>query len=287
MMRTHLVALAMLGSGCATPSGGLEVMTYGEAFIEQQIPAAREGSPGFVDEYHVVFERFLYVLSEVTIANGTSSARTSDARVFDLHRAGPHVAARFEGVAPGRWDRVGAVIAPAEGPVAGNARPEDVRLMAERGYSVYVEGYAQDGRGRVRFAWGFDGATRYEGCAAEDGAPGVLMLAEGPGGFELTLHGDHLFYDDLQSETSVLRFAAFAEGDADGDGEVTLEELERVELSTLPKGQYGVGEYASVTNLRGYLSTLSRLLLHFEREGSCDVRMEARAAPTQGALSVR
>jgi len=86
---------------------------------------------------------------------------------------------------------------------------------------------------------------------------------------EFTVHGDHLFYDDLQSSDPSLRFDAMARADADKDGEVTLEDLAKVDLTTLPAVQYGTGSSGSVKNLRQFVEALSRTLIHYQGEGHC------------------
>ncbi len=89
---------------------------------------------------------------------------------------------------------------------------------------------------------------------------------------ELTVHGDHLFYDDLQSEAGGPRFQALADADADNDGAVTLTELDRVPLYTVPseKGLYGTGALGNVNTLGQYVRTLARTIGHYRGEGSCN-----------------
>ena len=99
----------------------------------------------------------------------------------------------------------------------------------------------------------------------------MVVPSGGTATMELTVHGDHLFYDDLQSDEAVLRFTAFAEADGRGDGDriVTLEELAAVDLTTLPAEQYGTGGAASIVTLRDFVAALTRALIHFQGEGDC------------------
>src|SRR5690606_14184262 len=114
------------------------------------------------------------------------------------------------------------------------------------GYSVYVEGSFSKAGVTKSFRWGFATNTAYDDCSAELSgkvADGVVVPEGGVDAVELTIHGDHFFYDDLQSPDAALRADHLADADADGDGEITLEELAQVELAAIPaeKGPFGVG----------------------------------------------
>jgi hypothetical protein len=90
---------------------------------------------------------------------------------------------------------------------------------------------------------------------------------------QLTIHGDHLFFDDLQSPEAKMRFDAMAAADnlgiAGADGQVTLEELAAVDLTELPPDQYGTGGVGNVRNLRDFVTALVRTVGHFRGEGEC------------------
>ena len=95
---------------------------------------------------------------------------------------------------------------------------------------MLVEGEASRAGVTKRFAWAFSTSTRYTDCKAEvDGREvvGVNVTGGGEDRAEITIHGDHLFYDDLEATTAAVRFDALAQADADGDGVVTLDELAR------------------------------------------------------------
>ena len=100
----------------------------------------------------------------------------------------------------------------------------------------------------------------------------MLVTNGGAQNVELTVHGDHVFYDDLQSEEAVPRFQALADADANSDGLITLEELDQVPLYTIPveKGTYGTGALGNVNTLGDYERTLSRTIGHYRGEGSCN-----------------
>ena len=264
----------LAGTACGDGDGGtgtLKVTTYGEDFIEQQIPAASGGGEGIVDGYTVTYSKFLVCLDGLTVADrdGNVGARLTEQRVFDLHPAGPHSVTTFDDLDARRWDSVGVRVAPASGATAGNATTADVKLMNNGGHSVYVEGQSVKGSDTLSFQWGFATTTRYEDCQEKSTGSGIVIPSGGAATIEFTIHGDHLLYDDLQSADPSLRFEAIANADADSDGEVTLQELSQVDLTTLPPSQYGTGGAGSVKTLADFVTALTRTLVHYQGEGHC------------------
>lgn len=267
----HIIPLVFTLGACGGEEGRLTLTTYGEEFIEQGIPAqAGADDEGLVDGYTVTFERFLVVFAEVRIADrdGRVAADSPEARVFDLAVPGPHPVHELD-LPAGRWADVGVTVAPSATLAAGNASTEDVERMRSGGYSVFVEGRASGPGGTYRFAWPFSTRTRFEGCVDAEESPGVVVPTGGRVSAEITVHGDHFFYDQLQSEEPSLRFEAFAAADTDQDNEVTLEELAAVSLDTLPLDRYGTGGAPGVDDLRDYVTALTGSLVHFQGEGHC------------------
>lgn len=271
MMRALAMTLVIVLGACGgTETGTVQVTTYGESYIEDQIPAASGGGEGFADGYTVKFSKFLLALGGLSIGDrdGVIGAELKTQKIYDLHAKGPH-AVHSATVAAKRWDRVGISISKAVGAVAGNAAAADVSLMNDKGYAVYVAGEAEKGGKKVSFAWGFTTETGYRECREQTVGDGVAVPTGGTATIQFTIHGDHLFYDDLQSTDPSLRFEAIAAADADGNGEVTLDELARVDLTKLPSGQYGTGGDGSVTHLGGFVTALTRTLVHYQGEGHC------------------
>lgn len=269
-----LSAVALI-SGCSDGSatGSLELTIYGEDFIEHEIPAASTaGDEGFVDGWSVRFSRFLVSLRDVRVEDqgGDLGAEAASAQIFDMHQPGPHLVAAFDDVDAQRWDRVSFSIAPpGEDAPAGNVTEEDFEMMRSNGYSLYVEGTASNGGDELTFSWGFETATTYEACHHDDYGEGVVVPSGGTESAEITIHGDHLFYDDLQAPDTVLRFEAMAIADADDDGEVTLEELSAVDLTILTEGTYGTGGAGEVEDLGAFVASLTRTIGHWRGEGHC------------------
>ena len=89
---------------------------------------------------------------------------------------------------------------------------------------------------------------------------------------QITIHGDHPFYDRLQESpnpavATSLRFDAIAEADADVDGEVTLEELDAAILDVT---RYDPSPF-EVTTLGEFVGELVRTIGHYRGEGECSI----------------
>lgn len=272
-----MVALALLG-GCGddgTSSGGegtVTFTTWGEEYVEDEIPAE-----AFADGYSVTYSKFLVVIGNIVIADesGAEAARHDGFFLVDHTSPGTKELVQLEGLEAKAYTLVSYETSPAAAadiePI-GAASESDVELMASEGYHVYVEGTLSNGTDSKTFAWGFGEPTRLEECEGEiDGrlTSGVIVTNGGNDVVELTIHGDHFFYDDLQSPDAVVRGEAIFDADADDDGEITLAELADVSLVELPADQYGTGGVDGVNDLRAFVSFLSRTIGHYRGEGEC------------------
>ena len=264
--------VAFLVAACSGGTGKLTITTYGEDFIEKGIPAAKSAQEeGIVDGYSVKFDKFLIALSDITVKDKDDvvGAEAPTQSIFDMVEAGPHAVVTFDAMDAQTWHDIGVSVKPASNAVPGNADDIDVAHMNDHGYSVYVSGTATStGAKTFRFGWGFATATRFDGCVDADDAPGAIVPNGGSVDVEMTIHGDHFFYDDLQSPDTKLRFAAMARADTNGDGDLTLDELEAVDINAIPV-PYGTGGDSSVDNLRQFAEALTRTLVHYRGEGHC------------------
>lgn len=257
-------------SGCGF-TGSLNVTTFGEEFIPTKIP-----SEVFTEEpdSDVTYSKFLITFSNLKVgAEGTDEENVfAGPVVFDMHEAGRHDVTSFTDIEARRWDKVSVEVKPAEGtPEKGTdaVTDDDLQLLADGGFSVYVEGTLNRSGDEKDFAWGFTTSTLFHDCKTADGGAGVVVPSGAAGTWELTIHGDHLFYDDLQNASAKTRLTAIVEADADDDGAVTMAELEAVDLTELPGDQYGTGGAAGVENLGDFVAELSRTLVHDTGEGEC------------------
>lgn len=261
-----LVGLALLAACDSGVEGELSVQIYGEEFIEAGIPA-----DVFADGWSVTFDSFLISVGQVAVAEAGAAAAVEEPRfqIFDLavdsSGAGQVVA---KGTVPGgAYDETRYVVAPGADAVAGNASAEDVARMVDGGFSVYIAGAARKGDRTLNFAWGFATHTNYDPCASK-----AVVDAGAPAAVQLTIHGDHLFYDDLFSETPSVRFELIAGADTDGDGDITRAELEAVDIR--PLANYQVGS-TDIVDLWSFIAHLTSTLGHIDGEGHCESERES------------
>lgn len=269
------LGLTACSSDEAAGSGSATFVTYGEEFIEDRIPADE-----FADGWSVKFSRFLINLGQVELEDtagggGTGKQTMGDLLLLDMTKGGRKPVHDFANIDAKPYDRVSFKIVPVDFTLTklGNATDADKTLMGTGGYSVYVEGTATKESQTKTFKWGFTTATLYDHCEGDlngKETQGVVVTNGGTDTVEITIHGDHFFYDDLQSPDAKPRFNDLAKADANNDGEITLTELSARRLAADPKleGTFGTGS-EDVNDLGAFVAALSRTLGHFRGEGEC------------------
>lgn len=263
MLRNFVSALVVLAA-CAPEEGEVEVRLYGEEFIEEGIPASV-----FADGWALQFDSFLISVGSVSVGPVGEAPGFDEVRfqVYDLSRPSMGLGQRVGGgmVPVGRPHATFAV-APDEGAVASGVSAADLARMQDGGLALYVAGSATKAGVTKRFAWGFPTRTYYSDCEAV-----AEVQADAVATVQLTIHGDHLFYDDLYSSTPAVRFELVAQADVDGDGEVTQAELLAVDLRPLPNYQVGS---TGIEDLWHFIAHQTGTLGHIDGEGHCDNVME-------------
>ena len=278
------LAIATMAAGCGEDGRGTaKFTTWGEVYIMDSIPPDPSGDAGFVDGWTLTYDKFLVAFHGITLANdrGETAATMSGSLLVDNKPEGRKDLVTFTDVPSGAWNRVSYQIKPAladSGLVS--AQPADRDLMVTNGYSIYVSGAAtKPDSGQTiskTFRWGFTTATQYSECqqAAESGQAiqGVVIPAGGTDVSELTTHGDHLYYDRLMASPdpavkTSLRFDEKAAADTDGDGEITLAELEATPIDVRKYNPSGL----PAANLGAFMTALARTIGHFRGEGECQV----------------
>lgn len=267
------VVLSLL-TACGPGKGTAKFTTWGEAYIEEQIP-----SGDFIDEWSVKYDKFLVTIANITVADskGTTGATMSGSKLIDNVKPGAKDLVTFDDLDAQAWDRVGYQIRPAaDGAELVGATEDDRTLMKNGGYSVYVSGTATKGSSSKTFHWGFTRATQYSNClqAAESGTPieGLVVTVGGTDISELTTHGDHFFYDRLKASpnpaiATSLRFEEKAAADSNADGEITMEELDAAPIDVTRYDPSGF----DAANLGAFVRQLVRTVGHFRGEGECTV----------------
>jgi hypothetical protein len=260
-------------------SGTAKFTTWGEEYIEDQIPPDPNGDSGFVDGWTLKYDKFLVTFHGITIADdkGAVAAQWTGSKLVDNVQKGRKDLVAFPSLDARNWNRVSYQIKP---PVAATelvgATEADRAMMLAKGYSVYVEGAVTKGEQRKTFHWGFALATEYKECqqAEESGkaTEGIVVTNGGTDTSELTTHGDHLFYDRLKASPdpavkTVLRFDEKAASDANADGEITLEELSATPIDVR---KYDPSGFDAPT-LGAFMTALARTIGHFRGEGECTI----------------
>jgi hypothetical protein len=278
-----LLGASLLSACMGSGEGAASFTTWGEEYIEDEIPADPTGEAGFVDGWSVKYEKFLVVFHaiEVADADGDPGATMQGSILVDNTKPGVKSLIRFPKLEARRWPRVGYQIKPAEDDTElVSATAADLALMRDNGYSIYVAGTATKQTEAETltktFHWGFSIATQYRDCtqAAESGQvrDGIVVTDGGDDVSELTTHGDHFFYDRLAESPdpaikTSLRFEEKAAADADEDGEITLDELNDAELDLR---LYNPSGFPAAT-LGQFVTALGRTVGHFRGEGECTV----------------
>ena len=236
--------------------GMLRVTVYGEEYIEDEIPAA-----DVIDGWRIQFSTFLVGLDGIE-ADGTP---VPGAWVFDLTQASGGRGHEVDGISmpAGVVEHLDYRVGPMATVDGGNATDSQIEMMTSLGYGVYVEGMASKGARSLSFAWGFSGATRYVQCeTAQELQAGAEAVSQ------ITIHADHLFYDDLDSPDPNVAFDLIASADADGDANVTVDELRAVDITGQTRYQVGSRD---ITDLWSFVEAQIGTLGHIDGEGHCEI----------------
>jgi hypothetical protein len=244
---TRALLPALLGLAACGGEGTWEAEIWGEDYIEAGIPAEV-----FADGCAATFDRFDLRVAAAQIEGGEAGPLA-----VDLTAPGPQPLASVE-VPAGLYDEVQFTMAPgdAEGGVGAG--------LADLGASLVVEGALSCPGGAVDFAWAFDTAVTWA-CAPD----GLNIGKGGAGRSQLTVHGDHLFYNGLEDPEALVVGEAMVAADSDGDGDLTQVELQAAALAPLG---YTVGSHGEVSDLWAFLEVQTRSLGHIDGEGHCAVK---------------
>jgi len=225
-------ALLLLLGGCdGSPSEGMVTITsYGEAFIEEGIPA-----DAMDDGWEVSFDNFEVKVDNVAL--GGQELRNPSA--VDLTKK-----------SDGQGQELGTLLVP-----TGTYDSADYEITR-----IAIEGFAKKGSAEKTFSWVFTGTTSYRDCEVT-----TKVSTDKDARFEITVHADHLFMDSLASEEPQFLFGSLADADTDEDGEITPSELKQADIGAYDPGSAG----GDIDNLWLWLEALSRTVGHANGEGHC------------------
>lgn len=225
-----LLSSLLLLPACGTDGEGTVTVTaYGEAFIEEGIPASEVG-----DGWALDFSRFEVSIRDVTLAGASIEVPAT----VDLSAASSGEGHELGSALLGAGEHTGASFTIAR---------------------VEIDGTATKGSTTKTFSWVFDQPTRYEECETT-----TKLTDGGTAAFQITVHADHLLYDSLVSSEPQVLFQALADADADGDGAITQAELTAKDI-----GAYDPGSEDGVDDLWAWLVAQTRTLGHVDGEGHC------------------
>lgn len=233
MTSRTLIFLSLLGLGCGTEDasgeGELDVVAYGESFIEEGIPASEMD-----DGWAIDFSSFSVTLSAIQVAGDT----LNDTHTVELTTP-----------SAGAGQLLDSLLVPTGDYTDAGFTVSDIRVV----------GSATDGSVTKTFDWSLGTTTTYVDCE-----PTTSVAADSISSFQITIHADHLFYDSLVSEEPGLRFQRLADADTDDDGVITAAELEAADI-----GDYDPGSEGEVSDLWNFLRAQSQTVGHADGEGHC------------------
>jgi len=243
-----LVALASGGclpSDSRPPPAEVTVTVSSSDFTLNDIPAAATA-----DGFDIVVERLLVNVGQAALDDGDSSNACDEysspnyTRLFDFKRVS---APRELGIAfaTGHCAFGYSVRFPNYATLLdAGATSEDAALMrtpgsdpdaTDAGVSVYVEGVAVRGGETKHFAWPFRKRVGYADCAffEDDGRAfrsGLSLASDEKTSINLEVHAEGLFQNHSGTPA---HFQPYADADANGDGEITFDELWTVPLAAV------------------------------------------------------
>ncbi|MEY4582471.1 MAG: hypothetical protein RL701_7174 [Pseudomonadota bacterium] len=278
-----LPLLAAVAVSCTSGEGALTIKISGEEAAQSGYPVGSgDDQIAFEDGWTLEFSKVLVALAdfELKTAQGDEATLDADPIVADLHTGEPQLW-KFAAVPAQRWDRVGYRYAPPTDATrhADEVSASDVALMHNEGYSFYIEGTAHKDNKQVAIAWGFPFTVQLTHCEnGVDNTDGLVVLDRVENSAQITVHLDHLFFDQWVTTDQHLRFDAMA-AVAPADGPLTLKDLAQQDnLSRLqgadgkPLGlAYDPGSTFKPVpkNLEEYVIDAATTTGHWNGEGHC------------------
>jgi hypothetical protein len=238
------------------------------------------------DGWRITYDRYLVAVGNFRALRTDTGDTLGDPTTYilDLKRAptSGYVMTELRDVAAVRWDKFGYDLPNAKpGAIAlAPTTQTDADFMIQNGFSVYYEGSGEKEGKTISFKWGFAAGTAFDDCASPDGAPGFAVPAGGTVQVKPTLHGDHQYFDNVTQGVELTRRLAqwLAVCDADGNSDLTLDELKRCDVvKALPQPPYdltGVKDEDGSGRLSvyDYVFSQMRTFGDYQGDGECPTR---------------
>jgi hypothetical protein len=288
MARLLFVRLLVLGAGlCAAcgEDGGGEGSVRISLRAEQTITSGLS-TGGDVDnskDYAVSYSKYIVAVGHVQLGRSRGGAvESEDVHVVDLTRVGEQGVeiARFDSLRAGEWDEFAFETPAADrDAVALEVDAQDAELMREQGWTYWIEGTVERpaaSGGPVDFVIQTTVPTLFHGCE-RDGERGLTVVADQTGTGDITIHGDHIWFNSFPTGTegSVERRAAWLpQADLDQDGKVSTEDLaalDATEVFTTELGYSldGASEELPIDTALDFVRAQLATQGHFRGEGEC------------------
>jgi hypothetical protein len=289
-------ALGLSAVGCAG-TGRAQVFVTAEDTIPLGLQPG-SGDDEIVDGWRVEYQKFVIAFGNFRAARSAdASAKLTQPAVWAIDlRAIPtdgFVYTSFDNVAAERWDKVGYDLPNATPSIqrAEFTDAADAQRMIDNGWSLYIEATLTKTGGqscrpdaptmctpreRVTLKWGVSAGTSFDDCAPVIGPAGFAVPTGGTVQVKPTIHGDHWFFSNIAqgAEQTVRRAQWIVDCDVDGNGEVTLAELQAARASQLFRApDYNLsGAVGTIDTAYDFFVAQARTLGDFQGAGECPTR---------------
>ena len=283
--------IAALFAGCGSDStggsgdGNLSVLIQAEESIPDGLEAG-DGEENIRDGFDISYSRYIVTLGNVAMSqldggDFQSSAVVVVVDLTSLPSTLPELTA-FDGIPTGQYSSFGFETPPADTEVVNLNSVDEaaIEAMIANGWSYIIEGtitQVSDGASKS-FLISADVPSVYRDCAVEGLAPGVNVSSNSS--VDITLHGDHLFFNGFpEEEGNVVRLAQWLWDieDVDSDDVLTQADFEAAtDIATLypspPAGVYELtgGPITPITSAWDFIRAQLGTQGHIFGEGECE-----------------
>lgn len=279
-----LVVGAGLSAGCGEGGGGegtVRISLRAEQTITEGLSTG--GDVQNSKDYAVSYSKYIVAVGHIQLGRSRGGeVESEDVHVVDLTRVGEQGVeiAKFDSLRAGEWSEFAFETPAADrDAVALEVDAADAELMREQGWTYWIEGTVERpaaSGGPVDFVIQTTVATHFHDCE-RDGKFGLTVVAGQTATGDITLHGDHLWFNSFPTGTegSVERRAAWLpQADIDGDGKVSTEDLAKLDATevfttelgySLDGGPEEIVIESALDFVRAQLATQG----HFRGEGEC------------------